>query len=524
MLANHVQIRQRWISDKSKEKNQISKTIGPEISKITEVKMGEVVGLEARVREVRKTFRSGKTKGVEWRKSQLRGILKLIDENEDKIFDALQRDLGKHPVEAYRDEVGVLKKSAIYALENIDKWMSPRKGRLPLLFFPAKGQVLPEPLGLVLIFASWNFPISLSLDPLIGAISAGNTAFLKPSELAPECSSFLANTIPLYLDSKAIKVIEGGTEVAGQLLQLKWDKIFFTGSPRVGRIVMSAAAKYLTPVTLELGGKCPTILDSLSNPSDLKVAVKRIVGAKWGPCSGQACIGIDYVLVEQRNSSSLIELLKKTIKRFYGENLTNMKNLCRIVNKHQFNRIRKLLEDPAVAATIVHGGSFDEENLLIEPTVLLDPPLDAEIMEEEIFGPLLPIITLNDVQESIEFINSKPKPLAIYAFTKDEAFKKRILNETSSGSLTFNDAMIQFVCDVLPFGGVGESGFGRYHGKYSFDAFSHEKGVLERSYLFELEPRYPPWNDFNMNFLRLAYAFDYFGLILLMLGLKKKIS
>ncbi|KAM7516174.1 hypothetical protein LguiA_005757 [Lonicera macranthoides] len=258
MLANHVQIRQRWISDKSKEKNQISKTIGPEISKITEVKMGEVVGLEARVREVRKTFRSGKTKGVEWRKSQLRGILKLIDENEDKIFDALQRDLGKHPVEAYRDEVGVLKKSAIYALENIDKWMSPRKGRLPLLFFPAKGQVLPEPLA-------------LSLDPLIGAISAGNTAFLKPSELAPECSSFLANTIPLYLDSKAIKVIEGGTEVAGQLLQLKWDKIFFTGSPRVGRIVMSAAAKYLTPVTLELGGKCPTILDSLSNPSDLKV-------------------------------------------------------------------------------------------------------------------------------------------------------------------------------------------------------------------------------------------------------------
>ncbi|KAF7136479.1 hypothetical protein RHSIM_Rhsim08G0036600 [Rhododendron simsii] len=445
-----------------------------------------------------------------------------MDENEDQIFKALQQDLGKHPVEAYRDEIGVVKKSASYSLSCVGKWMAPTKGRIPLLFFPASGEVLPEPLGLALIFVSWNFPIVLALDPLIGAISAGNAVVLKPSELAPACSSFLANTIPLYLDSNAIKVVEGGTDIAEQLLQQKWDKIFFTGSQRVGKIVMSAAAKHLTPVTLELGGKCPIILDSLSNPSEIKVAAKRIAGAKWGPCSGQACIAIDYVLVEHKFASTLIEYLKKTINRFYGENPKTLKNLSKIINKHQFERLRNIIEDPAVAASVVHGGSLDEKNLIIEPTILLNPPLDSEIMTAEIFGPLLPIITLTNIQDSIEFINSRPKPLALYAFTKNGAFKQRILTETSSGSLTFNDAMPQFVCDSLPFGGVGQSGFGRYHGKYSFDTFSHEKAVLHRSFFLELEARYPPWNDFKLQFIRFAYKFDYLRLVLLLMSHKLK--
>ncbi|KAL3525325.1 hypothetical protein ACH5RR_013697 [Cinchona calisaya] len=482
--------------------------------------MEELAGLTQSLGELRETFKSGKTRGVEWRKAQLRAILKLVEENEDKIFDALQQDLGKHPVESYRDEVGIVKKSASNSLESVQKWMAPKKGHLPLLLFPATAEVLPEPLGLVLILSSWNFPISLSLDPVIGAISAGNTVVLKPSELAPACSSFLANTIPHYLDSQAIKVIEGGIDAAEQLLQQKWDKIFFTGSPQVGRVIMSAAAKHLTPVTLELGGKCPTILDSLPD-SDLEVAIKRIAGGKWGPCSGQACIGIDYILVEQKFASILVELLKKCIKKFYGESMENLKNLCRIVNKHHFNRVCNLLEDPSVSASIVHGGSWDEENLMIEPTILLDPPLDADIMTEEIFGPLLPIITLNKIEESIEFINSRPKPLAIYAFTKNERFKQKLLSETSSGSITFNDAMIQFLCDVLPFGGVGRSGFGRYHGKYSFDTFSHEKAVLHRNFYFELEPRYPPWNNFKLDFIKLAYDFNYLGLLLLLSGLRR---
>ncbi|THG19304.1 hypothetical protein TEA_028503 [Camellia sinensis var. sinensis] len=373
--------------------------------------------------------------------------------------------------------IGVVKKSANYSLSNVEKWMAPKKGQIPLLFFPSRGEVLPEPLGVVLILVPWNFPISLALDPVIGAISAGNTIVLKPSELAPACSAFLARTIPLYLDHTAIKVIEGGTDIAEQLLQQRWDKIFFTGSPRVGRIVMSEAAKHLTPVTLELGGKCPAILDSLSDPSDIKVAAKRIAGGKWGPCSGQACIAVDYVLVEHEFASILIESLKNTISRFYGGSLENLKNLSRIVNKHHFDRLRNILKDPIVAASI-----------------------------------------LTNIQQSIEFINSKPKPLALYAFTKNETFKKQILTETSSGSVTFNDVMPQFLCDTLPFGGVGQSGFGRYHGKYSFDTFSHEKAVLHRSYFLELEPRYPPWNDFKMEFIRLAYKFDYLGLLLLLLG------
>ncbi|XP_052191262.1 aldehyde dehydrogenase family 3 member F1 [Diospyros lotus] len=467
--------------------------------------------------ELRETFRSGATKGVDWRKAQLRAVLKLIDEREDEIVGALGQDLGKHAVEIYRDEIGVVKKAANQALNCVDKWMAPKKGLLPLLFWPARGEVLPEPLGLVLIFVPWNFPLSLALDPLIGAIAAGNTVVVKPSEQAPACSAFLANTIPLYLDRKAIKVIEGDASISEQLLQQRWDKIFFTGSPRVGRIVMSAAAKHLTPVTLELGGKCPLILDSLPDPSDIEVAVKRIAGGKWGPCSGQACIAVDYVLVEDKFASILIEMLKNAIKRFYGDNLKTLKNLSRIVNKHHFDRLRNLIEDPSVAATIVYGGSLDEQNLMIEPTILLNPPLDAEIMTEEIFGPLLPIITLSDIQESIGFINALPKPLAIYAFTKNETFKRQILTETSSGSVTFNDAIIQFICDVLPFGGVGQSGFGRYHGKYSFDTFSHQKAVLHRSYMLELEPRYPPWNEFKMRFIRLAYDFNYLGLLLLIL-------
>ncbi|XP_027346907.1 aldehyde dehydrogenase family 3 member F1 [Abrus precatorius] len=471
-------------------------------------------------RELRKYFNTGRTRSVTWRKTQLTALLDLIHDNEDAIFKALHHDLGKHPAEAYRDEIGGVEKSATNTLSCVEKWMAPKKSHIPLLFFPAKGEVMSEPLGVVLIFSSWNFPIMLALDPLIGAISAGNAVVIKPSEQAPACSSFLANTIPQYLDFHAIKVIEGGADVCEQLLQAKWDKIFFTGSPRVASLVMSAAAKNLTPVTLELGGKCPAILDSLPNPSDFKFAAKRIVGGKWGPCSGQACIGIDYLLVEEKFSSALIELLKKIIRRFYGENPIESKVISRIINKQHFERLCNLLKDPLVVASIVHGGSIDEENLFIEPTILLDPPLDSKIMTEEIFGPLLPIITINKIKDSVEFINSRPKPLAIYAFTKDETFKSKILSETSSGSVIFNDTLVQFLCDTLPFGGVGQSGFGRYHGKYSFDTFSHEKAVLHRNLCLEIEPRYPPWSKFKQDFLRLAYRLNYFALILHILAFK----
>ncbi|KDP32663.1 hypothetical protein JCGZ_13661 [Jatropha curcas] len=477
--------------------------------------------IEASLEELRKTFRSGKTRTVEWRKTQLRALIQFFNDNEENIFQALNQDLGKHPVESYRDEVGVVLKSANNSLSCIEKWMAPKKSHIPLLMFPASGQVIPEPFGVVLIFGSWNFPITMALDPLIGAISAGNTVLLKPSDLSPKCSSFLANTLPKYLDSEAIKVIEGGINVCEQILQQKWDKIFFTGSQRVGRVIMTEAAKHLTPVTLELGGKCPLVLDTATVSSDMKIVAKRIVGGKWGPCSGQACISVDYVLVEEKFASYLIDSLSRIIRKFYGENTKESKSLSRIANIKAFDRLSSVIKDPLVAASIVHGGSTDEEKLFIEPTILLNPPLDSEIMTEEIFGPLLPIITVNNIQESIQFISSRPKPLVIYAFTKDETFKRQILTQTSSGSVVFNDTMVQFVCDELPFGGVGHSGFGRYHGKYSFDTFSHEKAVMQRGFFPELEPRYPPWNNFKLEFIKLAYSFNYLGLLLLLLGLKK---
>ncbi|CAH9146963.1 unnamed protein product [Cuscuta epithymum] len=480
-----------------------------------------VEGIERALTELRQTFDSGKTRGLEWRKAQLQAILKLLADNEDLIFQALKQDLGKHRVEAYRDEVGVLVKSATYALNNVEQWMTPKKAKLPLIYLPVKANVMPEPLGVVLILSSWNFPISLCLDPLIGSISAGNTVVLKPSEVAPKCSSFLADMIPRYLDSKAIKVIEGGRDISEHLLQQQWDKIFFTGSRQVGQIIMAAAAKHLTPVTLELGGKSPAIIDCIPNSSDLKVAAKRITSAKWGACNGQACIAVDYVLVEHGFSSLLVEALKKCICKFYGEDLTKLENVSSIVNKRQFDRLCRLLRDPAVKDSIIYGGSVDEENLIIEPTILLNPPLDSEIMTEEIFGPLLPIITLDKIEESIKFIKARPKPLALYAFTKNEMLKERILLETSSGSVVFNDTMVQFVCDTLPFGGVGASGLGRYHGKYSFDEFSHEKAVLHRTFYLELEPRHPPWSTFKLEFVKLVYKFDYFGLVLLMTGVRR---
>ncbi|XP_065021609.1 aldehyde dehydrogenase family 3 member F1-like isoform X1 [Musa acuminata AAA Group] len=407
----------------------------------------ESVGVEGVANEVRTDYESGKTRSLAWRRSQLKALQRLLYEEEEGMFTALKQDLGKHQAEAYRDEVGILIKSVNYALENLKKWMTPCRVPVPLLAFPTRGELVPEPLGVVLIFSSWNFPIGLSLEPLIGAIAAGNAIVLKPSELAPASSNFLAKSVPKYLDSMSVKVVRGGPDVGQKLLEQKWDKIFFTGSSRVARIVMAAAAKHLTPVAVELGGKSPAIFDSLSSARDRKVAVERIVGAKWVPCSGQVCIGVDYVLVEEQFAPILIDQLKATLEKFYPR----FDCLSRIINEQHFQRLSNLIKDPSVAATIIHGGSLDSETLFIEPTILLDPPLDAEIMNEEIFGPLLPIITLKKIEDSIEFIRARPKPLVIYAFTKDEKLRSRITAETSSGSLTFNDTMIQVLslCNLI---------------------------------------------------------------------------
>ncbi|XP_075633011.1 aldehyde dehydrogenase family 3 member F1-like isoform X2 [Castanea sativa] len=435
--------------------------------------------------EMREYYCQGKTKEASWRESQLKGLLTLLKEKEGDILNALMQDLGKHQVETFRDEIGTLIKTLNLALESLREWMSGRKAKLPQIALLTSAEIVPEPLGLVLIISSWNFPFGLSLEPMIGALAAGNTVVLKPSELAPASASLLATAISTYLDNKAVKVIQGGPSVGEQLLQQRWDKIFFTGSAHVGRIVMSAAVKHLTPVTLELGGKCPAVLDSLSSSWDVKV-----------------------------------ELMKSMIKEMFGENPKESHSIARIINKQHLLRLKNLLKNPHVDSSTVYGGSVDEDNLFIEPTILLDPPLQAEIMTDEIFGPLLPIITLEKIEDSIQFINSKPKALAIYCFTKNKTLQRRMISETSSGSVTFNDTIIQYAADTLPFGGVGGSGFGRYHGKFSFDTFSHEKAIVRRSFLTEFWFRFPPWNNHKFQLLASSFNYDYLGLVLVILGLK----
>ncbi|GER38355.1 aldehyde dehydrogenase [Striga asiatica] len=457
-----------------------------------------IYNLDIEMGVLRHTFNSGKTKDESWRKTQLKNLLSLLTENEAEIYSALRQDLGKHPVESFRDEA-----------------------ELPLAAFPTSAHLVPEPLGLVLIISPWNFPFGLSLEALVGAIAAGNAVVLKPSELAPASSSTLAKLLHSYLDTKAIKIFEGGASVGEELLQHKWDKIFFTGSSNVARNVMTAAAKNLTPVALELGGKCPAVVDCLPSSWDQKIALRRMLSAKFGTCAGQACIAIDYILVEKNFASTLVELLKASIRSMFGENPNESNTIARIINKSHFSRLRNLLSEPEVEASVVHGGSLDEDNLFIEPTLLVDPPLKSGIMTEEIFGPLLPIITLEKIEDSVEFISSRPRPLAIYAFTNNEGFKKKLSSGTTSSSIVFNDAIIQYVADSLPFGGVGESGFGRYHGKFSFDLFSHEKVVVRRSFIVDFWFRYPPWNQHKLHLFRSAYRYDYLGIILIILGLKK---
>ncbi|XP_004507095.1 aldehyde dehydrogenase family 3 member F1-like [Cicer arietinum] len=477
--------------------------------------------LERDLKNMREYFKSGKTKEESWRESQLKGLRRFLMERQGDIFKALMQDLGKHQVESFRDEIGTLVKSLNLALKCLKDWMSSKKAQLPSIALLSSAQIVSEPLGLVLIISSWNLPFGLSLEPLIGAIAAGNTAVLKPSELSPTCSSLLASGLLTYLDNKAIKVIEGGPEESEKLLQQRWDKIFFTGSARVGRIVMSAAVKHLTPVTLELGGKCPAVLDSLSSSWDLEVAVKRIIVGKYGTCSGQARIAIDYVIVERSNCSKVVELMKMWIKKMFGDNPKHSKSIARIVNKQHLFRLKNLLTDKKVQKSVVCGGSVDEENLFVEPTILVNPPLDATIMTDEVFGPLLPIITVEKIEDSIEFISCRPKPLALYVFTKNQTLQKRMISETSSGSVVFNDAILQYAADSLPFGGVGESGFGMYHGKFSFDTFSHQKAIVRRSFFTDFWYRYPPWKPHKFQLLEVSYNLDYLGLVLAVLGLKR---
>uniref|UniRef100_A0A803PIC1 Aldehyde dehydrogenase n=1 Tax=Cannabis sativa TaxID=3483 RepID=A0A803PIC1_CANSA len=467
------------------------------------------------VKELQGVFNSGKTRSYEWRISQLQSIEKMLEEKEKDITQALHEDLAKPYLEAFISEISTTKGSCKHALQELKEWMEPEKVKTSITTYPSTAEIVSEPLGVVLVISTWNFPFLLSLDPVIGAICAGNAVVLKPSEIAPATSSLLVKLFREYLDNSAIRVVEGAVPETTALLEQKWDKILYTGSARVGRIVMAAAAKHLTPVILELGGKCPAVVDS---NIDLQVTARRIVTGKWALNSGQACIAVDYIITTKSFAPMLIEALKNGLKECFGENLMESKDMSRIVSKSQFARLVKLLDEDKVSDKIVVGGQRDENKLRIAPTILLDVPQDTEIMKEEIFGPLLPIITVEKLEESYDIIKSKPKPLVAYLFTNNDQLKQDYVQNISSGGMCINDTVIHLTVPGLPFGGVEESGMGSYHGKFSFDGFSHKKSVMYRSFDGDASVRYPPYTPQKQRLLKALISGNLLRIIQALIG------
>ncbi|KYC39198.1 aldehyde dehydrogenase [Scytonema hofmannii PCC 7110] len=446
----------------------------------TQVSIADII---ARQREF---FKTGKTKDVGFRLEQLKVLKQAVSENQEAILQALKADLGKPEFEAYGTEIATIKEIT-RAIKHLKNWTKPQKAPVSLQFFPASAEIYPEPLGVVLIIGPWNYPFNLVVSPLIGAIAAGNCTIIKPSEIAPQTSFVINKIIQKYFDPAYINVVEGGVEISQQLLAEKFDHIFFTGGTSVGKIVMEAAAKNLTPVTLELGGKSPCLVDSDTN---LEQAATRIA---WGKFlnSGQTCIAPDFLLVDRKIKENLLVEIQKRLKEFYGDNPATSPDYARIVNQRHFDRLVNLIKDGEIRI----GGETNREECYIAPTVLDNVSLTDPVMQEEIFGPILPVIEYTNVQEAIDLINARPKPLALYLFSNNKSLQQQVLQETSSGGVCINDTLLHFGISSLPFGGVGDSGIGKYHGKTSFDTFSHYKSVLHRSFLFNFKLLYPPYKE-----------------------------
>ncbi len=432
----------------------------------------------------RQFFATGQTKEVAFRIEQLKRLKQAILDNQAAILAALNADLNKPEFEAYATEIGVIRE-VNYALKHIKSWVKPKKVGTSIDQFPASACIYPEPLGVVLIISPWNYPFQLMISPLVGAIAAGNCAILKPSELAPRTSQIITDIIQKTFDPAYIAAVEGGAETSQQLLAEKFDHIFFTGGTKIGQIVMEAAAKQLTPVTLELGGKSPCIVDSNIH---MEHAVKRIT---WGKFinAGQTCIAPDYLLVDRKVKNDLLTNIKQCIREFYGDDPAKSPDYGRIINQRHFQRLTEFLKD----GQSITGGQTNPDEQYIAPTIIDGVDWDAPVMQEEIFGPILPVLEYTDLTEAIAKINERPKPLALYFFSKDQQKQERILRETSSGGVCINDTVMQVGVSELPFGGVGPSGIGSYHGKTSFDTFSHQKSVLKRSFLVDLDWRYAPY-------------------------------
>ena len=448
--------------------------------------VGEVVtGLRA-------TFATGRTKDLAWRVRQLVGIERMLDEREDEIAAALAEDLGRPKAEAWLGDIASTKAEAAYARKHLRKWMKRRRTSLSLSSLPGRAWYQYEPLGLVLIIGPWNYPVYLTLGPLVAAVAAGNCAVVKPSEHAPASSRLLARLLPEYLDRSAVAVVEGEAGVTQELLAQGFDHAFFTGGTEVGKRIMAAAAPHLTPVTLELGGKSPVIVTS---SADIEVAARRIAWVKLMN-AGQTCIAPDYVLVDRAVGDKLVEAIVRTMRTFRAGQAPSM----RIVNRRQFDRLTAVLEHSD--GDVVFGGSTDPESLGIEPTVIVDPSPDSPVMGSEIFGPILPVLTVDSLDAAISFVNGRPKPLALYLFTKNSAERDKVLGGTTSGGAVVNHIAMHCLAPQLPFGGVGASGIGAYHGRWGFEALSHRKAVLSKPSRPDPALMYPPYTDKKLKLMR----------------------
>lgn len=445
------------------------------------------------IQKQRAFFSTGKTKNIDFRLEQLARLKKAVKDRESQIIKALKQDLNKSEFEAYATEIGFLYEEINSMMKHLQTWAKPKKVKTPITHAGASSYIYPEPYGTALIIAPWNYPFQLQLAPLVGAMGAGNCAVLKPSELTPAVASLLSELVRSTFDKEYVTVIEGGVETSQALLEEKWDYIFFTGSVAVGRIVMQAAAKHLTPVTLELGGKSPAIVEEDAN---LEIAAKRIVWGKFTN-AGQTCVAPDYLLIHSKVKDEFIRLFQRYITEFYGENPLESEQYSRIVSERHFQRLAGFLND---GKTMI-GGQYNQGNLSISPTLLDGVTWDCPIMEDEIFGPILPVMEFHSFEEIVGHVRHSPNPLALYYFSESSQKQERILQSISFGGGCINDTIMHLANPNLPFGGVGNSGIGSYHGKSSFDVFTHHKSVLKQTSKIDPPFRYPSFK-YGLKFLK----------------------
>jgi aldehyde dehydrogenase (NAD+) len=449
--------------------------------------VGKNSDLQSLITKQRDFFASGQTHSLDFRRQQLNVLLEAVAQNEKKLMDALAADLKKPAFESYIGEVGFVYDEVRYCLKNLDSWIRPKRVATPVMQWFGKSRIISEPKGVVLILGPWNYPFQLVISPLIGSIAAGNCSILKPSEMAPHTSAVVASLVSDAFDPCFVSVVEGGVNVSQALLEQRFDHIFYTGGGAIGKIVMRAAAENLTPVTLELGGKSPCIID---DETDLATTARRIIWGKFFN-AGQTCVAPDYCLVSPGLKPKLLDEFGKVLRLFFGEDPSKSPDYGRIINLRHFQRLTGLMGEGKVVA----GGTTDPSSFYISPTILDEIKAEHKIMQDEIFGPLLPVLDCENLNQAIDFVNQRPKPLALYFFSTNGVNQQKILSKISYGGGCINDTLVHLGNPRMPFGGIGDSGMGAYHGKYGFDTFSHKKSVIARSFVFDPSIRYPPYGD-----------------------------